>query len=1415
MQATKEIKSGETAMLSQSKYTVRLFAFMTLLVGLVCFWELAMMTSSTLKVTAQSTPQARQLTLEDRVRYQRAIEQVYWNHRVWPPENQSSRPLFSEVMPDSILREQVENTLRQSNALEKYWQRPITGEQLQAELTRIFTDSKDTAVLAEISTQLNHDPVLLAECLARPLVVERLIHSWYAKDSRFHGTQKAAIETELKRGSHLSDLSGHYTETEWELTTESAQPALSESFSAQPKRKISAPDWEIETARLTQLAGPQQPGSLPVGRLSRLHETDGSYFVVKILSQTETSLKFAKVEWPKRQFQDWWEQNQSELSTTLSLPKTSYIISSNPVKGQFEPNAGLCESWTQMNYGFGSSRVNQVSVWTGTEMIFWGGTEPLTGALHPEPGVRYNPTTDTWKPVRKSGSPAFRLGNTAIWTGTEMIVWGGEREGPVNEGSRYNPVKDCWVPLPTVEAPTPRAHHLAVWTGTEMIIWGGEDSSGEEVNTGGRFNPATNRWTSISPLNAPSPRVGARAVWTGSQMLVWGGATGNTVLLTGGRYNPELNQWTPISTLNAPPGGGSSVVWTGTEMILWGGSLQVNPWSPINSGGRYNPVSDTWVATSLVNVPEARVGHTAVWTGTQMIVWGGYSSGSSFQQGGRYNPATNSWTTLSDINAPGLRGAHSAVWTGTEMLIAGGFDLDPYPTGGRYNPTSNSWVPITMTPVSDRTDHAAVWTGTEMIIWAGYLNQLSVLNDKGNRYVPATDSWRSMGSVNAPEQFGQNIYTARWTGSEMIVWTGTDGGRYNPGTNQWTPVSTVNAPGGTTAFTTVWTGSELIVWGGTNDFVPTGARYNPDSNTWVAVSLTNAPAGRFGHTAVWTGTEMIIWAGVVENLPDPPLFTNSGGRYNPITDSWVSTDTGTAPTQDDSYQAVWTGTEMLVWGEISRTGSRYYPQTNSWVPISTVNAPAPFNSRVVWTGAEMLVLGIMNSALAGGHYTPATDSWTALTVTPEAPGQLVFPVPRARDRGFSLVWTGSELILWGGMGESSGYYNIGGRYRPDCTGCTSALSATGASFSASGGNSVVSVYTSQPACSWAVTNVPAWITGFSTAGAGNTALGFTVAENTGPARSAILAIAGHSFQVNQAAARVELGTLYVADTGNHRVQVFTGQTWSILGSGFGTNPGQFKSPEAVTASSNGSRIYVADTGNNRIQMFSNGSWSVFASLGTGLNQVRAPQGVALDTQGNLYVADTGNNRLLRFTGGVPGTATVLAGFGTGLKQVKSPQGIAVDTAFRLFIADTGNSRVLRIEAANTGAGGIGTLIARTGTSTNPGQVRAPQGVAIDDDLNLYVADTGNNRLLKFAGGAPGTVSVLAGLGSGIGSVRAPEGITLSRFPAGTLSGGLSLIVGDTGNNRLQGRWLSTNTPWQLLGGNGNGAGQFSSPGKIR
>ena len=84
---------------------------------------------------------------------------------------------------------------------------------------------------------------------------------------------------------------------------------------------------------------------------------------------------------------------------------------------------------------------------------------------------------------------------------------------------------------------------------------------------------------------------------------------------------PCTDQWTATTTSNAPHGRSLHVaVWTGSEMIVWGGGI---PGTPFNTGGRYNPSTDSWTATSTTNAPTPRDGATAIWTGTEMIVWGG------------------------------------------------------------------------------------------------------------------------------------------------------------------------------------------------------------------------------------------------------------------------------------------------------------------------------------------------------------------------------------------------------------------------------------------------------------------------------------------------------------------------------------------------------------------------------------------------------------------------------------------------------------------------------------------------------------------------------------------------------------------------------------------------------------------------
>jgi hypothetical protein len=104
-------------------------------------------------------------------------------------------------------------------------------------------------------------------------------------------------------------------------------------------------------------------------------------------------------------------------------------------------------------------------------------------------------------------------------------------------------------------------------------------------------------------------------------------------------------------------------------MIVWGGFVERGG---VNTGGRYNPTTNSWTATSTANAPDARLDHTAVWTGSEMIVWGGEGFGGYLNTGGRYNPITDNWRGTSTINAPLRREVHTAVWTGSEMIVWGG-----------------------------------------------------------------------------------------------------------------------------------------------------------------------------------------------------------------------------------------------------------------------------------------------------------------------------------------------------------------------------------------------------------------------------------------------------------------------------------------------------------------------------------------------------------------------------------------------------------------------------------------------------------------------------------------------------------------------------------------------------------------------
>jgi hypothetical protein len=123
-------------------------------------------------------------------------------------------------------------------------------------------------------------------------------------------------------------------------------------------------------------------------------------------------------------------------------------------------------------------------------------------------------------------------------------------------------------------------------------------------------------------------------------MIVWGGGNASTYFGDGGVYDPAGDSWTVTATMAEPQARYiHTAVWTGSRMIVWGGR-GLGSSGYVNDGGQYEPVGNTWTATTTTGAPAGRYFHTAVWAGSSMIVWGGDNSGSILNDGGV-------WSTVS------------------------------------------------------------------------------------------------------------------------------------------------------------------------------------------------------------------------------------------------------------------------------------------------------------------------------------------------------------------------------------------------------------------------------------------------------------------------------------------------------------------------------------------------------------------------------------------------------------------------------------------------------------------------------------------------------------------------------------------------------------------------------------------------
>lgn len=874
-------------------------------------------------------------TLDERIAVERALLRVKLG---WV----EGAPRPSEVVPgDEAILARVRRVAEESAALERAG-RPLSAEALAREIERMVDGSRQPERLRSLFAALGNDPLRIQEGLARPALVAR---------SRLYA-----------RGSDSSD------------------PGFRQADAGPVEFTIPEPDPRLARA-VARLLRHEQTGCVPDswrrGALHAVPEILDGFLALwtgteMIMWRTDLSSDGRRREgWRYDPSIDSW----SPMSTRDGPPQSIHRVvaawsgrefillghyftedgARHPGLWRYEPET---DRWTRGTTDGAPDTYYATEVtpaWTGKEMVLWTGR----GFSDRPIGALYDPDLDRWRPMADAPLSTPRREFSSVWTGRELIVYGGVGD-PSNQvlrdGARYDPAADAWSLVSALNAPL-RASHRAIWTGREMFLWGGvpgENGGPSSVGSGWSYEPEHDRWLAMPVLGQPTPPRSPmlrNLVWTGRELVVWTG----TEPRRGARYRPDLEMWLPMSSAGAPPGDLLHVpfVWTGTEALFWTGQTG---WTM--EGARYDPERDAWTPMDAIGRPSARIRFASVWTGYELMIWGGESIGRYLGDGARYDPVTDSWAPIASEGAPSPRVGAASVWTGREWFVWGGFSSF-LPGGGdrrrvdgaMYDPLLDRWRPIPNEGAPGPRDHGTpigtVWMGNEVFLFGGGCEPES--NCDAKRYDPERELWTPV-SPPGPRPGGQRLY---WTGKEVIVWglasQQLSAGRYDPASDMWFPIE--HAPlfgvhiggGGVGA----WTGRELIVWDANDS--PRMAAYDPAAGSWRQLSTVSGPTARIGASGAWTGRELIVWGGELRYAPNDPTVDRDprrGGRYDYLTDTWSPMTLDGAPDPRSEPALFWTGSTVLMWG-----GNRPISSGSCYIPAC--GAPCPDRDRDGFAACEV------------------------------------------------------------------------------------------------------------------------------------------------------------------------------------------------------------------------------------------------------------------------------------------------------------------------------------------------------------------------------------------------------------------------------------------------------------------------------
>jgi hypothetical protein len=540
---------------------------------------------------------------------------------------------------------------------------------------------------------------------------------------------------------------------------------------------------------------------------------------------------------------------------------------------------------------------------TGLGGSFWTGTE----ILFPRYLSAYNPTADAWRAM--AAPPGELAGQimTSVWSGRELVsaTWW-------DTAVAYDPATDAWRSLPPapkagIAGPTMAATRYG--GGLVFVDWEGQAKA---------FDTATEQWRSLSlPMTQPV-KCNTRAVTLGDAAVI--DICSQLLLLDRDDHFTPIERPLDARTFMATlvPAAGGIVAWSSnddtlndkeapyTSFQLWVPPNDMAPRTTVDSTTPPAPSSapaapatptGSWLELDPGLLSD-RDNAVSVWTGTELIVWGGTTGGSSsstgLADGAAYNPSTQTWRSIPD--AP-ISGTHPiAVWDHRRMLVWEKSETGESPAAA-FDPSTDTWTSLAPAP-----PRAAV--APSGAFWG---DAAAVLLDLGVSYNPDLNEYRDLPMSRV--KYGVSV----WTGKEVIaLGTTADQPSVNPvivdrltyAAGQWAEAA---APAGINAqsLDAAWTGTRVVV--ATYDLH--AAAFDPASGAWSALpdlplrsgecgvqldaALDLAVASACGATAVLDTANR--WTPTTSNRSPLPgtTVTMDGGLLR-----WASTaatDNGSSP----------------------------------------------------------------------------------------------------------------------------------------------------------------------------------------------------------------------------------------------------------------------------------------------------------------------------------------------------------------------------------------------------------------------------------------------------------------------------------------------------------------------------------------